>query len=70
MMFKNMKLKIIKSLSLVLMAFIFIYCSKDGGDSNNENIPNKSIVVNPSSIDFSDTNLDLTLGFCCLEYLF
>ena len=55
MMFKNMNLKIIKSLSLVLMAFIFIYCSKDGGDSNNENIPNKSIVVNPSSIDFSDT---------------
>ena len=37
------------------MAFVFVYCSKDGGDSSDQNVANKSITVNPSSIDFSDT---------------
>ena len=55
MMFKNINLKIIKPITLVLMAFVFVYCSKDGGDSSNQNVVSKSIIVNPSSIDFSDT---------------
>ena len=54
-MFKSVNPKIIHSSILVILAFVFIYCSKDGGDSGGENIPNKSIIVNPSSIDFSDT---------------
>jgi hypothetical protein len=37
------------------MAFVFVYCSKDGGDSSDQNVAGKSIIVNPSSIDFSDT---------------
>ena len=55
MMFKKINLKIIKPLTLVLLAFVFVYCSKDGGDSSDQNVANKSITVNPSSIDFSDT---------------
>ena len=54
-MFKSVNPKIIHSSILVILAFLFNYCSKDGGDSGGENIPNKSIIVNPSSIDFSDT---------------
>ena len=55
MMFKNINPKIIKPFILVLLAFVFVYCSKDGGDSSDNNVANKSITVNPSSIDFSDT---------------
>ena len=54
-MFKSENPKIIHSSILVILALVFVYCSKDGGDSGGENIPNKSIIVNPSSIDFSDT---------------
>jgi len=54
-MFKSVNPKIIHSSILVILAFVFVYCSKDGEDSGGENIPNKSIIVNPSSIDFSDT---------------
>ena len=54
-MFRNINLKIVKPLTLVLMAFVFVYCSKDGGDSSDQNVAGKSIIVNPSSIDFSDT---------------
>ena len=54
-MFKSVNRKIIHSSILGILAFVFVYCSKDGGDSGGENIPNKSIIVNPSSIDFSDT---------------
>tara|TARA_B100000963_G_scaffold340692_1_gene339612 strand:+ start:567 stop:1967 length:1401 start_codon:yes stop_codon:yes gene_type:complete len=54
-MSKSVNPKIINSSILVILAFIFVYCSKDGGDSGGENIPSKSIIVNPSSIDFSDT---------------
>ena len=55
MMFKNINPKIIKPFTLVLLAFVFVYCSKDGCDSSDQNVANKSITVNPSSIDFSDT---------------
>ena len=55
MMFKNINPKIIKPFTLVLLAFVFVYCSKDGGNSSDQNVANKSITVNPSSIDFSDT---------------
>ena len=54
-MFKSVNPKIIHSSILVILAFVFVYCSKDGGDSGGENISSKSIIVNPSSIDFSDT---------------
>jgi len=54
-MFVNINPKIIKLLTLVLLAFVFVYCSKDGSDSSDQNIAIKSITVNPSSIDFSDT---------------
>ncbi len=54
-MFKSVNPKIIHSSILVILAFVFVYCSKDGGDSGGENISGKSIIVNPSSIDFSDT---------------
>ena len=54
-MFKSLNPKIIHSSIVVILAFVFVYCSKDVGDSGGENIPNKSIIVNPSSIDFSDT---------------
>ena len=54
-MFKSVNQKIIHSSILVILAFVFVYCSKDGGDSGGENIDSKSIIVNPSSIDFSDT---------------
>ena len=54
-MFKSVNPKIIHPLILVILAFVFVYCSKDGGDSGDQNIPSKSIIVNPSSIDFSDT---------------
>ena len=54
-MYKSVNPKIIHSSILVILALVFVYCSKDGGDSGGENIPNKSIIVNPSSIDFSDT---------------
>ena len=55
MMFKNINPKIIKPFTLVLLAFVFVYCSKDGGDSSDQNVAIKSIFVNPASIDFSDT---------------
>ena len=55
MMFKYINPKIIKPYTLILFAFVFVYCSKDGGDSSDQNVANKSIIVNPSSIDFSDT---------------
>ena len=54
-MFKSLNPKIIHSSIVVILAFVFVYCSKDGGDSGGENISNKSIIANPSSIDFSDT---------------
>ncbi len=54
-MFKFVNPKIIHSSILVILAFVFVYCSKDGGDSGGGNITNKSIIVNPSSIDFSET---------------
>ena len=55
MMFKNINPKIIKPFTLVLLAFVFVYCSKDGGDSSDQNVVSMTISVNPSSIDFSDT---------------
>ena len=54
-MFVNINPKIIKRLTLILLAFVFVYCSKDGSDSSDQNAAIKSITVNPSSIDFSDT---------------
>ncbi len=54
-MFKSVNPKIIHYSILVILAFVFVYCSKDAGDSGGENISSKSIIVNPSSIDFSDT---------------
>ena len=54
-MFVNINPKIIKRLTLILLAFVFVYCSKDGSDSSDQNVAIKSITVNPSSIDFSDT---------------
>jgi len=54
-MSKSVYPKIIHFSVLIILAFVFVHCSKDGGDSGGENISSKSIVVNPSSIDFSDT---------------
>ena len=47
-MFKSVNPKIIHPFTLVILAFVFVYCSKDGGDSGDQNIPSKSIIVNPS----------------------
>ena len=54
-MFVNINPKIIKRLTLVLLAFVFVCCSNDGSDSSDQNVAIKSITVNPSTIDFSDT---------------